>query len=219
LEDSFKAGFLNPLEILSSSSSLFEQVSKKVRKSLKKEVGMQDVLSVFLGLFEDLGEKVATEDPLFVAANLALASSQLASNGYLRTKFTADLVSEFLAGVECHVDKEAPVLSHVYLNDETQVKVETLKHYTFEATIMSPRLRISEQRGFDIVRELFEKLDSKKGHMLLPQDFRELYVAFTSDADKKRVIADFIAGMTDRYAVEFYGRIFSENPQTIFKPF
>jgi dGTPase len=35
---------------------------------------------------------------------------------------------------------------------------------------------------------------------------------------KARVLCDFIAGMTDRCAVEFYGRSRSENPQTIFKP-
>jgi dGTPase len=35
---------------------------------------------------------------------------------------------------------------------------------------------------------------------------------------KARVLCDFIAGMTDRYAVEFYGRSPSENPQTIFTP-
>ena len=28
----------------------------------------------------------------------------------------------------------------------------------------------------------------------------------------------FIAGMTDRYAVEFYGRLNSDTPQTVFKP-
>ena len=35
---------------------------------------------------------------------------------------------------------------------------------------------------------------------------------------KARVLCNFIAGMTDRYGVEFYGRSRSENPQTIFKP-
>ncbi|MFZ0507302.1 MAG: hypothetical protein WAM29_04215, partial [Methylocella sp.] len=39
-----------------------------------------------------------------------------------------------------------------------------------------------------------------------------------NDAAKKRVVCDFIAGMTDRYAVEFYSRIFSDSPQSIFKP-
>jgi dGTPase len=34
----------------------------------------------------------------------------------------------------------------------------------------------------------------------------------------KRVICDFIAGMTDRYAVQFYGRLFGTNPESIFAP-
>ncbi|MPY75750.1 MAG: dNTP triphosphohydrolase [Alphaproteobacteria bacterium] len=219
LEDTFKAGFLDPLSILSSPSGIFERVALKVSKSMDNEVDTKDVISVFLGLFEGLSENAENSSPLVMAANCALASSQLASNGYIRTKFTADLVSEFLAGVKCQIDAKRPMLSQVRLNPETHLKVEALKHFTFEATIMSPRLRISEQRGFDIIKALFEKLDSEKGHMLLPHDFRELYAGFYSDADKKRVIADFIAGMTDSYAVEFYGRIFSENPQTIFKPF
>ncbi len=32
-----------------------------------------------------------------------------------------------------------------------------------------------------------------------------------------RVICDFVAGMTDRYAAEFYERLYGGN-QTIFKP-
>jgi dGTPase len=53
----------------------------------------------------------------------------------------------------------------------------------------------------------------------MPDDFRHLYEGFDDELKRKRVICDFISGMTDRYAVEFYGRIFSENPQSIFKEF
>jgi dGTPase len=37
-------------------------------------------------------------------------------------------------------------------------------------------------------------------------------------AEKRRVICDFIAGMTDRYAVQFYGRLFGTNPESVFSP-
>jgi dGTPase len=36
-------------------------------------------------------------------------------------------------------------------------------------------------------------------------------------AERKRLICDFIAGMTDRYAVEFYARL-KESGASIFKP-
>ena len=42
---------------------------------------------------------------------------------------------------------------------------------------------------------------------------------FTEIQEKYRCICDFISGMTDKYAIEFYGRLKSENPETIFKPF
>lgn len=47
-----------------------------------------------------------------------------------------------------------------------------------------------------------------------------LYQRLASDAvNRNRVICDFIAGMTDSYAMKFYARLKSENPETIFKPF
>jgi dGTPase len=35
---------------------------------------------------------------------------------------------------------------------------------------------------------------------------------------KKRVVCDYVAGMTDRYAVEFYARLTSETFYSMFKP-
>lgn len=150
---------------------------------------------------------------------MASASRDLTSNGYLRTQFTADLVSEFISGVELQFDDRYPVLSSIRLTDWIARKVETLKHYTYTTTIMASRLRVHEQRGYDIITKLFEKLDSPQGYFLLPEDYRNIYEFLgNKDAAKKRVVCDFIAGMTDRYAVEFYCRIFSDSPQSIFKP-
>ena len=41
---------------------------------------------------------------------------------------------------------------------------------------------------------------------------------YSDETMKKRTIGDFVAGMTDRYAIEFYCRLFSESPESIFKP-
>ncbi|MGB7965138.1 MAG: hypothetical protein WCF64_02680, partial [Methylocella sp.] len=222
----FKAEFLDPLKILGSSTPTKEAVARKVSTKLNCQFGERDVDGIFLTLFSGLGDDVIRPQGelnaaivLALASNVASASRQLASNGYLRTQFTADLVSEFISGVELQFDEKHPVLSSVKLKDTVARKVETLKHYTYETTIMASRLRVQEQRGFDIISKLFDKLDSPKGYMLLPEDYRNLYESLSNnDAAKKRVVCDFIAGMTDRYAVEFYSRIFSDSPQSIFKP-
>jgi dGTPase len=118
------------------------------------------------------------------------------------------------------VNDEAPAFSKVSIDEQTLRKIEVLKNFTYESLIMSPRLKISEYRGTDIVSEIFRALSNEntKGQMLLPNDFQAIYNRFSTKSDKARVICDFVAGMTDRYAVEFYGRLKSENPQTIFKP-
>ena len=73
-------------------------------------------------------------------------------------------------------------------------------------------------RGSRIVKEIFEALTKPDGNLLLPDDYRDLLSSYTDDLDRDRAICDFIASMTDRYAVEFYGRLKSESAQTIFKP-
>lgn len=52
--------------------------------------------------------------------------------------------------------------------------------------------------------------------ILLPADVQEVHQAIDPPF-KKRVVSDFVAGMTDQYAAEYYRRLFSEAPQTIFK--
>ncbi|MEQ9639048.1 MAG: deoxyguanosinetriphosphate triphosphohydrolase [Alphaproteobacteria bacterium] len=225
LEDTLKAGFLTPLDIVAADQELLEAVARKVAGSTGTAFQAGDVAEVLFGLFGGLFDIEAFEHSSskyrgqMLASQFAAESNQLASNGYLRTKFTSDLVSEFLAGVECIGNDQAPAMSRVRLKRDTLLKVETLKHYTYAATIMSPRLRIVERRSVDIVRKMFETLASNDGFLLMPPDYRDLYQQFSDDSNKRRVVCDFIAGMTDRYALEFYGRLYSENPQSFFKPF
>jgi len=88
-----------------------------------------------------------------------------------------------------------------------------------KCTNASPRLKVAEYRGLEIVRELFQVLSNRdgEGERLLPDDVQAFFGEIR-DEDRDRVICDFIAGMTDRYAIEFYGRLKSERPETIFKP-
>jgi len=111
------------------------------------------------------------------------------------------------------------MLSNVYLVKDVHKKVETLKNYTYEATIFSTRLKVAEFRGYEVISLIFDALAGDKGHLLMPDDIRGLWLQSEANATARmRVICDFVAGMTDRYALEFFGRLHSDNPQSIFKP-
>jgi dGTPase len=219
LEDTFKAGFLTPLELLSLDEKFCKEVAVTVTKSTNESVTAADVTAVLIKTFSEvLGdsrevtEKNALESSVFSYHQ----SRKMANNGYARTDLTSQLVGEFIAGVRFEYNSACPPLSRVYLERETLRKVETLKRLTFLAVIQSPRLKIVEYRGSEIVASIFDALSDDAGKQLLPPDFQQLYAQTN---DKPRVICDFIAGMTDAYAVEFYSRLKSENATTIFKPF
>jgi len=235
LEDSLKAGFINILDILGPKRELLKLVAEKVEKNMKK-VGVNQsynesqVLKIYLNLFNQvaelddyMGSTLPDQSASFIinAAYLYDELTQLGESSHLRTNLTSKLINRFINGVWLeNYDNETPALSKVSLTKEIREEVEVLKNLVFVSQIESNRLKVSEYRGKEIVHEIFEALFIKpNGHKLMPDDFQTIFRNFSSDQSyQKRIVVDFIAGMTDKYAIEFYGRLKSENPQTIFKP-
>jgi dGTPase len=240
VEDSFKTGFLSPLAMWAADEAVKQRVADEIQKRLnryypvaKKEdrtFGPDDVDLYLLAIFREIFDAVSgyplpsgatsitAETGAGVAHLIATMSNRIVASGYYRTRFTSDLVGEFIRSVRVHVDKQNLALSRAYLDIEAFKKVEVLKNFAFQSLIMSPRLKVAEHRGKDIVKAIFKALENDEGYLLMPEDFQHLYKGMLDGADKKRVICDFIAGMTDRYAVQFYGRLFGTNPESIFAP-
>jgi dGTPase len=151
--------------------------------------------------------------------DMNLSSQSIAKNGELRTSLTSKLVNEAIEGVYIIEDMKNPSQSKIELDPNIRIRVEILKNFTYESQIQSPRLKVAEYRGKQIIKDLFDALSQNDGWRLLPEDFQNSHKECKSDIERKRCICDFIAGMTDKYAIEFYGRLKSENPETIFKPF
>jgi dGTPase len=229
LEDSFKAGFLTPTKLLSSDVALLTKVAKQVGKRLEDpSFSPADVLGVFSDMFRDyvadssyerLELQGASQDEKIVAAmSLLTELENIATEGEIRTSFTAGLVGDFVEAVEVDFNEEFPQLSAVKVDPKVKQKIEVLKIYTYEAIIASNRVKLAEYRGKEVVAAIFDALTEEKGYLLLPHDVAKLHSAI---GDKPRLqlrlIADYIAGMTDRYAVDFYGRLHSDSPQSIFK--
>ncbi|MGF1574694.1 MAG: dGTP triphosphohydrolase [Cyanophyceae cyanobacterium] len=220
LEDSLKAKFLTPLEILSLGESFRSKVATEVSKAIKYKFTADDVLEELIKIF---GEVVKESSDSIVELTKVVdayqRSEEIATSGYARIDLTSQLVGDFISGVEFEYNDELPVLSKASLNKETLRQVETLKRLTYNAMILSPRLSVAEYRGSEIVGAIFEALTEPKGRYLLPNDVQLLFDRFDGSQNKKmRVICDFIACMTDSYAIEFYARLKSENARTIFKP-
>ena len=222
LEDSFKAGFLSPVELFATKPSRLESVASEINQRDGKSGGgginARDILEVLHEILGSIQPTAKGKGSIYGAAELYNTSRTLAENGYRRTDFTSSLVKSFLDGVKFTPNDKYPMLSTVKLIDDTRLKVEVLKHFTYQTIIMSPRLRLVEYRGYDIVERIFKALSEKKGDQLFPEDYRELHSRAKTAQQKQRLVCDYVASMTDRYAVEFYSRIESVNPQSIFKP-
>lgn len=223
LEDSFKAGFLTPADMLASNDELLERVAHKVSISTDKPTSKVDILEVFWSMFSEMAEEsdsvAGAPGKLYEVIRSFSRSKEIAASGYLRTDFTSQLVGDFINCVCIDFNPEHPALSKVYLEPIAHKKVEILKNYTYEATIFSTRLKVAEFRGYEVVAGIFESLAGNKGYLLLPDDTRALYHKYEANATARmRVICDFVAGMTDRYALEYYARLHFDTPQSFFKP-
>ncbi len=90
-------------------------------------------------------------------------------------------------------------------SDSTARDVGALKKFLYKHMYRHPRVMAPVEKAQQVVEELFTALSANPG--LLPDDWAALCGA-PGDAATGGVVRDYIAGMTDRYALEEYGRIF-----------
>ncbi|PUZ29063.1 deoxyguanosinetriphosphate triphosphohydrolase [Chitinophaga parva] len=227
LEDGLKAGFYTLQDIVFPKQKLLKEISEQIQLELPngdifkpspEAVGeiLQNLFSEFL--FQDFqGTHIKDLDSAFSYLNRQYSIiNSYSHNGYQRNFLSSSLVNRFIEGVKFIPNKKFPAQSRVVLTDDILGQVEVLKKFTYISQVLSSRLKVAEFRGREIVREIFKTVSADGGCELLPHDFRNYYESV--NADKKRIVCDFVAGMTDRYAIEFYARLKSENAETIFKP-
>lgn len=219
LEDAFKARFLSPFDLMTARDEILQAVAQKVTQRSGLAIDARMVQEVLYWIFGQLfpTDVPKSRESAYAYALAGYASSRdLVEDGYLRTRFTSQLIGEFIGSVELVPNEKTPALSEVRLGDEGRLKVEVLKNFTYQSLILAPDLQVVRHRGQEIVKRLFARVAATSGAAFLPADFRGVYEDVDPGA-RPRVVCDFIAGMTDQYAVEYYSRLFSESPQTIFK--
>lgn len=81
-----------------------------------------------------------------------------------------------------------------------------LRGFLDERVYSSPQVRVRLERAERVLRELFEYLVER------PDVFRQVAGSGYRDPSPERNVADFLAGMTDRYALALYARLFLPRP-------
>jgi dGTPase len=85
----------------------------------------------------------------------------------------------------------------------------TIKAFLFPKLYRHPRLMAVRRDVEGVIRDLFERLNSEPA--LLPEDWRHDLAGAPPDKLARRV-GDYIAGMTDRYALGEHRRLFAATP-------
>ena len=140
------------------------------------------------------------------------------NSSYSRRKAVSALFHALISSAELKLNNEfeEPLLGwNVVLPEEPKFFLNALKNIVFQNIIQLNTVQTATFKGRKIIISLFEALCSEP-EMLLPYSFKILWENAKSNLEKKRVICDFIAGMTDKYANRFYERLFIPGQGSVF---
>jgi dGTPase len=90
-----------------------------------------------------------------------------------------------------------------------------LKEFLFERVYKSPQVCIMNEKGKLIISRLFGHLEKRPE--MLPLSIKERYGRAINKSSKRRVLADYISGMTDRYAMDLYQMMFEPYEKVMFE--
>ncbi|MDX1737013.1 MAG: deoxyguanosinetriphosphate triphosphohydrolase [Alphaproteobacteria bacterium] len=93
----------------------------------------------------------------------------------------------------------------VAFSEEMRQKERTLKTFMFKAMYRAPSVNRERERASQQMSDLFKYY--LKQPQLLPDDWKKLCGGFL-EHENARVIADYIAGMTDRFAIKLHQELF-----------
>lgn len=103
------------------------------------------------------------------------------------------------------------------IDPEMKRESKVFKKLAYEVVFLSPQLKQLEHKGNRVLRQLWDVLAERyisgraidgQAFQLLPADTAAEIQATEDEAGRARLVCDFLAGMTDGYAVRTYKRLF-----------
>lgn len=139
----------------------------------------------------------------------------LFGEGRLRKRYISRFVHYFLTAAQLAENPafEEPLLRYrVVLSQEPAIFLKALKDFIMDEVIRSASVQQLEFKGQDMVVSVFEAFQSDPLR-LLPAEVSQ---RFQEQGGDRRVICDFMAGMTDAHLLKTYERLFAPRMGSIF---
>lgn len=108
--------------------------------------------------------------------------------------------SEWIGAMIAAVVEESMLAGVVRMDDASLGVMNELRDYMFQRIYLGPEQRRHLAEAIEVIRQLVDY------HLLHPDEMPESYR--DTEADLVTQVADYVAGMTDRYALATYRRLF-----------
>lgn len=180
---------------------------------------LEDAISLKM-ITRDMMEEINSE----VFSNCGLEKDNIykelfSKKAFERKNCIGRLVNEMVSNII--IEEVDSNFSSYLLKYNTILKIDfetlrkSLHDIVINYVIKSTNVQLLEFKGQKIVVELFDVIQTDPTRFL-PETQKNNYTQATSEADKKRVICDYIAGMTDEYATRLYDKIFNTHRGSVF---
>jgi dGTPase len=202
MEDVVRAGLLSFPDLRSRKDEVSQMAIEDFRKSREKRgegVNAEPPALLLPSAIEELAKELE---------GLFLSPSSLMERKVNLKQWTSKTVKDLKQ--DCRIED--------LKNDETSIRYKVrlvvpalaearsvlLKTIAGILVFSDPRVKTLEAKGKFVIEALFDKFC--ENIELLPLDFQEM-ISSKKFGSKERLVSDFIAGMTDKYAYSYYGRL------------
>ena len=185
IEDNFRAGLIDFTEMEHRADEIAEECKK----------------------YEVTGEEIV-ERARYLQRKLVVEPETLRERKAALKSWTSETIFLLIKGCKFLLRNEhEPSNRYRYglvVPEENIRQSKVLKATALVLAFRDPRVVTLEYKGKKILGKLYESFCDDP--TLLPRDFQELISKNPSKT--KRIVADFVSGMTDSYAGEYYSRLF-----------
>jgi dGTP triphosphohydrolase len=120
--------------------------------------------------------------------------------------FATGLIRYFVGSFRIR-PKEANATSFVQIESEARREAEVLKQFIWEYIIENPELAVPQSGQRTAVKTVFDRLlqaSTKRKHYLFPPAYHAPIATARTKAERVRLVADCISGMTEKELMHFY---------------